>query len=677
METFADVLRAARSRRFVGREAELALLAEVVRRHTPVRVLAVHAPAGVGKSTLLRAFRAEAARLGANPVAVDLRTTEARPQAFLTELTERGFPAHPAGDLVVTVDTYERAGALDAWIRESWLPSLPHDTVVVLAGRERLDPLWRTDPGWQELVRELNLRNFTRDETLGYLRLAGVDPRHHARAAALTHGHALAVSLLADLLRQRPELRLDSLADAPDVLRALVRRYVDTLPDPSYERALRVCAHAWTTTEDLLRDVLREGPDVGPQIAWLRELSFVEEGPYGLHPHDLAREVLDTDLRWRDPAGYTELHRRLQDATVRRARALTGAEQQRAIMHLVFVHRGSPLTAAYWDFAQLGQAYADQLRPGDAAHLVAMIERNQGAEQAALVRYWLGRQPAAFRVFRTAEPEPAGFGMMLRLDLTDESDRARDPAVAGVWELIASRRPLRPGDHASLMRFFTDAERDQAPSRSLNLGAVLSIQMLITDPAVAWDFISFAEDGAKDGLMEFIDYARFDEAGYRVGDRCYAVYGRDFRGSDAVDWLHLLAGRELGEPIAPSAPASGPELALSYPEFADAVKQALKDLGRPERLAANPLTRGLLVRDAGTRTPAERLAELIREAAGELAGHPRDGKLHRALDRTYLRPAPTQEIAAELLGLPFSTYRRHLTQGIERVIDKLWRRELG
>ena len=50
--------------------------------------------------------------------------------------------------------------------------------------------------------------------------------------------------------------------------------------------------------------------------------------------------------------------------------------------------------------------------------------------------------------------------------------------------------------------------------------------------------------------------------------------------------------------------------------------------------------------------------------------------LVRALERTYLRPAPTQEAAAELLGLPFSTYRGHLTRGVERVVDWLWRREL-
>ncbi|MEO3876306.1 hypothetical protein ABGB18_46720 [Nonomuraea sp. B12E4] len=36
---------------------------------------------------------------------------------------------------------------------------------------------------------------------------------------------------------------------------------------------------------------------------------------------------------------------------------------------------------------------------------------------------------------------------------------------------------------------------------------------------------------------------------------------------------------------------------------------------------------------------------------------------------------PTQELAAERLGLPFTTYRRHLTAGIERVCADLWHQE--
>jgi hypothetical protein len=118
-------------------------------------------------------------------------------------------------------------------------------------------------------------------------------------------------------------------------------------------------------------------------------------------------------------------------------------------------------------------------------------------------------------------------------------------------------------------------------------------------------------------------------------------------------------------------------LALSQPEFADAVRRALRELHRPGALAANPLLRTRVVRErAGERPASEVLSGLLREAVDAQRRDPRGEKPARALECTYLRPAPTQEAAAELLGLPFSTYRGHLTRGLERVVDWLWQREL-
>jgi hypothetical protein len=117
---------------------------------------------------------------------------------------------------------------------------------------------------------------------------------------------------------------------------------------------------------------------------------------------------------------------------------------------------------------------------------------------------------------------------------------------------------------------------------------------------------------------------------------------------------------------------------LSQEEFADAVRQALRDLPRADLLGRNPLlgTR-LLQEEAGEQEPdAMTLEVLVRAAAETLRQHPRDDKLLRAVQRTYLDPAPTQEAAAARLGLPFSTYRRHLTQGIERIVTWLWDREV-
>jgi hypothetical protein len=119
-------------------------------------------------------------------------------------------------------------------------------------------------------------------------------------------------------------------------------------------------------------------------------------------------------------------------------------------------------------------------------------------------------------------------------------------------------------------------------------------------------------------------------------------------------------------------------LVLSQAAFTGAVRQALRDLHRPELLARNPLVRTRLARDyAGAEeADAAALDGLLRAAVDALRQHPRDDKLLRAVERTYLHPAPTQEAAAEVLRLPFSTYRRHLSQGVDRIVAWLWDHEI-
>ncbi len=165
-----------------------------------------------------------------------------------------------------------------------------------------------------------------------------------------------------------------------------------------------------------------------------------------------------------------------------------------------------------------------------------------------------------------------------------------------------------------------------------------------------------------------------------MGGRRYAVYTHDWRAEPAQVWLDLMGEREIGGEVAAEAretPPPAPLVVLSEPEFAAAVRQALRDHARPDALLANPLLRSRLVADrAGDVPTVTTLQTLVREAAERLRANPRDEKLYRAIHRTYLEPVATQELAAERLGLPFSTYRRHLTAGIDQITAWLWQREL-
>ena len=131
-----------------------------------------------------------------------------------------------------------------------------------------------------------------------------------------------------------------------------------------------------------------------------------------------------------------------------------------------------------------------------------------------------------------------------------------------------------------------------------------------------------------------------------MGGRRYGLFAHDFRQVPVDALLELVTERALAQDPTPSPlTAAPPLLVLSQPEFDDLVRQALRDLRRPELLGRNQLLRIRLARDrAGDEAPgAATLEALVGAAVETLREHPRDDKLWRAVERTYVRPAATQE----------------------------------
>jgi DNA-directed RNA polymerase specialized sigma24 family protein len=68
---------------------------------------------------------------------------------------------------------------------------------------------------------------------------------------------------------------------------------------------------------------------------------------------------------------------------------------------------------------------------------------------------------------------------------------------------------------------------------------------------------------------------------------------------------------------------------------------------------------------------AERLRARLDDAVASLSMSRRGKRAMAALSATYLQPLGTQEEVAEALDLPFSTYRRHLHEGIALLAELL------
>ena len=115
---------------------------------------------------------------------------------------------------------------------------------------------------------------------------------------------------------------------------------------------------------------------------------------------------------------------------------------------------------------------------------------------------------------------------------------------------------------------------------------------------------------------------------------------------------------------------------LTRSDFESAVKDALRHYTQPDLLAGSALLRAsVLTRSGPAAGTPQALRALLVETAKALFAGERDQRLYRVLDLTYFSPAPKQEAAADRLGLSFGTYRRHLTAGVDRLIEWLWNQE--
>lgn len=703
----SDFLGAERHRQFVGREKELGVFKETLAAEPlPFHVLYLHGPGGVGKTTLLREFQHLARETGVPVCHVDARDVEPTPAAFMEALrhaappgapTDPGEPPLSVGKRqVLLVDTFEALAQLDRWIRERFLPRLPAETLLVLSGRRPRSPSWKADPGLKRLVRDLPLRNLSRRESDRYLQERQVPWVQHEAILAFAHGHPLALSLIADAFDQQPNLDFQ-FEETPDLVGALLKRFLSEVPSPTYRRAIQTVALARHTTETLLTEVL-SGPDgrnsdvhnldVHELFEWLRSLSFIEAGRHGLLPHDLAREVIVADFRWRNREGYEALHQRLRRYYSQQLRAGAADRHERILADYLFLHRDNPVVKPF--FVQLQsqwnetvQPMRDRMREEDRAALAAMVARHEGEASAELAAYWFDRQPEGVEVFRDAEGVPAGFLCTLALHATDERDAERDPAVQAARHYLEKHAPLRKDEAATLFRFWMDREAYQGVSPIQGLIFVQTVRHYLQTPRLAFTFLPCSRPDLWALILAYADLQRLSEADFEVGGKHFGVFGHDWRAVPPAAWLDLMAGREitLRPPEQVAAPPTATMLVLSQPDFTEAVKEALRHFVCPEALRKNPLLRARLVMeragtDAGEGESVEALKALLQEAAEALQAAPRQAKLYSALEATYLDPEPTQEQAAERLDLPFSTYRRHLRKGIDSVSEALWRREV-
>lgn len=676
-------------RRFVGRGTELEFLGRCLDGTADASVVLIHGPGGIGKSTLLRELARRAGASGRRAHFVEGRELAPVPRALDAALEAAREEREP----LILIDTYERMTALDGYLRGTVVPSLPEHALVVIAGREPPGRGW-LEGGWESVAVQLQLSGLSVQEAQELLSLHGVDDEQRMRELiGWAQGSPLALALAGDdalgaapaaaaggpgaagqrsgsgaaAARPAPAAAARSEeVERPELVRALIRRLAEAELDGPHLGPLAVAAIARVTTIDLLREVLPDA-DAVQSYMWLRERTFAEPLGEGIALHELVRKALHADLRHRDRVRERDLRRRIADHL--HAKAVAGHQLLSIdLSHLI------ENDAIRWGFSWegAGEYRLDEVRSGDALEVERLLSERRIPERWPLVAPYFATAPERIAIVRDLSDRICGFELSVTL-ANAPALTAEDPQL-GRW--LEHARAAAPCGDAVLWQVAVDFTADPITRVQAMLGMSGILRSGLENPRFAYLPI----DPRMPAAVRFAQAAgarHVHELDVELGGVVTECHLLDYGAGGLLGAQRAMIYMELGlvPPQAPSVAAepserlvgdTGPSRANVSDAAAvdvEAVRDALRNLGLPHKLAESPLASGVTQEQRAASVRA-----LLEDAAARAFGDtPNEQLLERVLVRGYLDPAASHEQAADELALSRAAYFRRLRAAAERV----------
>ncbi len=624
--------------RFVGRKSELELFGAVLGEEPPASIVFVFGAGGIGKSALLREVQRRAVRRGYRVRSIDGRLS-AGPS---DELEQAVSDLQDAPLPLLVIDSYERSEAIGAHLRHHLLPTMPAQTRVIIAGRNRPEPAWFTG-GWEAVTTSIEISPLSDLEARQLIEHIGIgSDKTVNRILAWAAGEPLALVVGAEAAER---VASDEGLDLVDVLSD--RLVGDEIKNVD-RSVISVASIARAIDSRLVSEVL-EGIDGREAIAQLRSLSFAEDLGDRVTLHERIRRSFHTRLARDEPSRERELRRRLADHLHDRAK-----EGDTRFLIEVGSLFSDPRLRWGWAADDRGAYWIDRARPGDEESAAEALGVGD-LQWWGGVRRWFAEAPHSITTVRDTAGRLAGFCILIT------------PATAPGW--VDEDAIMKPRlDHAGtryphgnvvLWRdaFGFPGEVGSDPAKPLMIalqGAMVGSGC--TDSMCTYG-TAVVDDPLTMSLAEAYGAVAVPELEVLDGER--VVEGRILQHGHGgfIGAARARVYHDLGL----SPPAS------SLDSLREDVRSALKAFHDPTTLAANPLGRGTTSSDRA-RSVRRLITEAVESAFGETPGQQ---MARSVLEAGYLQPGVTHDMAARALHLGRSTYFRYLGRGIDRIAGYL------
>lgn len=689
-KTLGAHLAAGRARLFVGRQTELERFADFIDTQSPLALWFIHAAGGVGKSALLQRLYDGAQQQGAHCLFLDARSIDANPPAVEAALAQaagaRSLASFCAAYArpVLLIDSFEYWQVLEDWLRRDLLPALPRNLSLIFAGRSGPSPEWFTDEHWAERIQVTQLSALTQADCEQYLARRDTRAANAEFVIAFSRGNALALAMAADAIADGSEPELSLHADS-SVYETLLRSFTREARDPAQRFSLDACAVAYQLDAELLARLV-EQDDVSDIHRWLAGLSFIDQGPEGLYPHDLVRDALIHTMPQRAPGRYEAIARATVNWVVDRMEKqadLAPVEAAHLGAHGLYALRQIPVVQHYLHGEGSHSLYVDRVRSDDDwVRLAAMTRRHEGDESCAWFEFWRTRFPENVTVIRGVRGDARAYVLRLDMEQLDAADRDADPLTRRLWQFVTQDIQTVAGEAVVFNRFWINydyAEHD-SPEKAQMLTLMTHHNM--TTPGLrltAQVFDTRAPTWPQQARA--IGLYLVDERPITIGGHGYHIFYNDWLREPPMRYYRLFADRCIAfeQAMSGMAQAEPTPVLLEYDDFQRAVVDALRQLKWPSALIGNPLLASAAVLAGaepatGGQGRVQILCDWLQSAIEALE---QSDCASPVLRSAYLEHSKSQKAAADALSMTYSSYRRILAAARETLVAGLWRRELA
>ncbi|MBO9599199.1 MAG: AAA family ATPase [Cohnella sp.] len=321
---------------FVGRYGERQRFRGYLSGRTEQRTLwSVSGIGGMGKTSLLAAFRRDAERAGAVFVMVDSRDLPHREDEVcrrILTLLEVAPDRLPGSDslisawteacigalreianrrrVILAFDTFEEFSDLEVWLRERLFARVADCVLLITAGRFPLGGTWTVSPAWRERLNPIHLGALSREESKEYAERCGLPQGEEAdRVWLASLGHPLAMSLAA-AHRSSIGTNEDDM-DSRSWFHVMADVWLKEAADPNLRLLVEAASLPARFNASILAAALNVPELPSASFDELIRVSFIRKAEKGWAMHDLMRDAVAAYLREREPDRHQALTARL------------------------------------------------------------------------------------------------------------------------------------------------------------------------------------------------------------------------------------------------------------------------------------------------------------------------------------------------------------------------------